>query len=219
MSKSKYNLFYAELTDKTVNLFNRKILRFGIYEHNEILKYINSSEKDLVLDYGCNTGYISKMIIDKFKSKVISADINKSALEICNKKGLKTELINDNFFKKYASKFNVLLCSHVLEHTRKPDMVLDNLAGLLKRKGKLVLVVPQERIRGDINPIQTLAFWCQLKFENPHLHNFKFPELVEMLKKANFKVNKHCFVNFVPPFITKKRKFLARSLIISATKL
>jgi 2-polyprenyl-3-methyl-5-hydroxy-6-metoxy-1,4-benzoquinol methylase len=218
-SKSKYNLLYAQITDKTVNLFNRKILRFGIYEHNKILELINSSKKDVVVDYGCNTGYLSEMILDKYHSKVISADINKDALLICKEKNLKTELINKAFFKKYNSKIDIVLCSHVLEHTKKPDLVLNKLFNLLKKNGKLVLVVPQERIRGDINPVQTLLFWLQFKFENPHLHNFKWLQLSKMLKNLKFKINSHCFVNFIPPFITKERRFLARSLIISAKKI
>jgi len=219
MSSNKYNLFYAKLTDKTVNLFNRKILRFGIHEHDKVLDYVDSSKNDLVVDYGCNTGYLTKMISDRFKSQVIASDINKGALMICKEKGLKTELINDAFFKKYNSKINVLLCSHVLEHIKDADSILKNMSKLLTKNGRLVLVVPQERIRGDINPIQTLLFWIQLKFENPHIHNFKFTQLEKMLKNANFKVKKHCFANFVPPFITKKRRFLSRSLIISAEKI
>jgi hypothetical protein len=100
-----------------------------------------------------------------------------------------------------------------------PKDFLVNIRGLLKEEGTFVIAIPQERIRGDISPLQILYFLFKLKFENPHKHNISKDQLFTLLIEAGFTPKEHIFCNFIPPFLTKDRIFItSRSLVVKCTK-
>ena len=149
----------------------------------------------------------------------MGADINPAAISVAQRKGIPAELITPNFFEKYKFSFDVIINSHVLEHMDDPKELLVNIRGLLKEEGTFVIAIPQERIRGDISPLQILYFLSRLKFENPHKHKFSKDQLFTLLKEAGFVPEEHIFCNFIPPFLTKDRIFItSRSLVVKCTK-
>jgi hypothetical protein len=100
-----------------------------------------------------------------------------------------------------------------------PKDFLVNIRGLLKEDGTFVIAIPQERIRGDITPLQILYFLSRLKFENPHKHKFSKDQLFMLLKEAGFVPQDYIFCNLLPPFLTKHLIYLtSRSLVVKCTK-
>ena len=162
-----YDRFYSKLMDLSVWI-NTNILRFGKYENESIIKFSAAGKNSNVLDYGCNTGRHASYVKQAYGYNVMGADINKTAIAACKRKGIKAEVITEEFFEKYSSFFDLIINSHVLEHVDNPKDFLVNINGMLQDKGTLVIVIPQERIRGDITIMQILYFFLRLKFENPH---------------------------------------------------
>lgn len=69
-------------------------------------------------------------------SNYVSADIDS------NKVDLKTDITRTPFFKE---SFNLILCSHVLEHVIDDRKALNELIRILKADGTLIIIIPVER--------------------------------------------------------------------------
>ena len=213
-----YDYFYTKVMDLSVWIYTN-ILRFGKYENESIIKFAAADEKSNVLDYGCNTGRHALIVKQAYGYNVMGADINPAAISVTQRKGIPAELITPEFFEKYKFSFDIIINSHVLEHVDDPKDFLVNIRGLLKEDGTFVIAIPQERIRGDISPLQILYFLSRLKFENPHKHKFSKDQLFTLLEDAGFVPEEHIFCNFIPPFLTKDRIFItSRSLVVKCTK-
>ena len=213
-----YDRFYPKLMDFSVWI-STNILRFGKYENESIVKFAAADKNSNVLDYGCNTGRHASFVKQAYGYNVMGADINTTAIAACKRKGIKAEVITEKFIEKYSSFFDIIINSHVLEHVDDPKDFLVNIRGLLKEEGTFVIAIPQERIRGDISPLQILYFLFKLKFENPHKHNISKDQLFTLLIEAGFTPKEHIFCNFIPPFLTKDRIFItSRSLVVKCTK-
>ena len=149
----------------------------------------------------------------------MGADINPAAISVTQRKGIPAELITPEFFEKYKFSFDIIINSHVLEHVDDPKGFLVNIQRLLKEEGTFVIAIPQERIRGDITPLQILYFLSRFKFENPHKHKFSKDQLFTLLEDAGFVPEEHIFCNLIPPFLTKDRIFItSRSLVVKCSK-
>lgn len=213
-----YDYFYTKVMDLSVWIYTN-ILRFGKYENESIIKFAAADEKSNVLDYGCNTGRHALIVKQAYGYNVMGADINPAAISVAQRKGIPAELITPEFFEKYKFSFDIIINSHVLEHVDDPKDFLVNIRGLLKEDGTFVISIPQERIRGDISPLQILYFLSRLKFENPHKHKISKDQLFTLLKEAGFVPQDYIFCNLLPPFLTKHLIYLtSRSLVVKCTK-
>ena len=213
-----YDSFYSKVMDMS-GWICTNILRFGKYENESIIKYAAAAENSNVLDYGCNTGRHASIVKQAYGYNVMGADINPVSISVAQKKGIPAELITPKFFEKYKFSFDVIINSHVLEHVDDPKGFLVNIQRLLKEEGTFVIAIPQERIRGDITPLQILYFLSRFKFENPHKHKFSKDQLFTLLEDAGFVPEEHIFCNLIPPFLTKDRIFItSRSLVVKCSK-
>ena len=213
-----YDSFYSKVMDMS-GWICTNILRFGKYENESIIKYAAAAENSNVLDYGCNTGRHASIVKQAYGYNVMGADINPVSISVAQKKGIPAELITPKFFEKYKFSFDVIINSHVLEHVDDPKGFLVNIQRLLKEEGTFVIAIPQERIRGDITPLQILYFLSRFKFENPHKHKFSKDQLFTLLEDTGFVPEEHIFCNLIPPFLTKDRIFItSRSLVVKCSK-
>ncbi len=109
----------------------------------EILKNIKQKN---VIDIGCGNGFLLKKIRDKNKKiKLNGTEIAitpklKRNLKINNIK-LYQKSIED--IDKIKTKFDTVICSHVLEHVLDIDKAYSNLKKICRKK--LIIVVPRER--------------------------------------------------------------------------
>jgi len=116
----------------------------SLHSPHNIIPQVIKGEKILVLDVGCNTGFIGKKIIEKNKAIVDGIDINKEALE-------KVEFFYRRIFKRDLSnlemiidyeKYDYVIFSDILEHLPRPDLVLRNTHKYLKDNGKIIISLP-----------------------------------------------------------------------------
>jgi len=185
------------------------------------LDIIKQSFKDLdnerILDYGCNTGYFLNSIQKTYPEKHLSlcgADINPHALNYARKKYKNCtffEITNDFFSKE---QFDIIILSHVLEHVADTNSLIEGLKRLLKNNGKLIIAVPQERIRGDCTIVQLLYNWIRWRFENPHLVNYSYTDLEKLLNEHQLYIKHHRFTHFFYPFQSNKRRLDSWSLVV-----
>ena len=181
-----------------------------------ICDFINAQKKARILDYGCDSGFLLESIRKKYPSQhyeVCGADINEHALAYARKKYPSFTFfdINDAFFEK--ERFDVVILSHVLEHIPDREKLVNNLKKLLNTHGTLIIVVPQERIRGDCTIPEILYNVIRFRFENPHLVKINFDALRELLATQGFQIKKHKYLHLFPPFVTDKRRIDSWSLV------
>ncbi|MBW2969578.1 class I SAM-dependent methyltransferase [Candidatus Woesearchaeota archaeon] len=195
-----YDNFYSRLVD-----WVGRHSYFKRHERSAIIAFLKKIKPKKILDFGCNSGLATSEFRKHTGAAVFGTDINKYALDYGRKKYPDVNFIS---LKKAAGMkgfFDVIIVSNVLEHVPDCDETLSFLKGLLAPKGKLIISVPQERIRGDCNIPH--IFLCSLqnkKYTNPHLRVLKLKELNVLLEKEGMRIRDKMYVNMLPPFFTKR---------------
>lgn len=112
------------------------------WEQEEVLKFINSSDK--VLDIGCGTGNFLDNIRN-ITSNLVGLEINDLAIETAKGRGL-TVIKSDvhSFSEGYnnQAKFDIICAFQVLEHIYEISDFIHSCLKLLKINGKLIIAVP-----------------------------------------------------------------------------
>ena len=112
------------------------------------------NEGDSVLDAGCGEGYATSAFANKCKM-VVGVDVVperiKKANRIAMSNGVRdktTFLCSDLFHLEHAikDKFDVVVCSEVIEHVDEPEELLRILLKRVKRNGKLIITYPNEPV-------------------------------------------------------------------------
>jgi len=129
--------------------------------HTKIAHLVSkySNEDDSVLDIGCGVGNtLSELKKLKPTLKLNAADIDENTLALTKKnvqieETYKITTVEDLF--ETDLQFDVIIMSHVLEHTRRPLDVLEGIVKLTKKDGIIVLAVP--------NPVRLLVFMGNIR--------------------------------------------------------
>ncbi|HMK35422.1 MAG TPA: methyltransferase domain-containing protein [Desulfomonilaceae bacterium] len=110
-----------------------------------------SKSDGYVLDVGCGSGVLSLYAATKNKN-VVGVDVSEEMIRICERKKSETDLANITFIKSdihdlsgtKAGEADIVLCSSVLEYMEDLHKTLDILVSLLKRKGILMVSMPNK---------------------------------------------------------------------------
>ncbi len=149
------------------------------------------SKKSLVLDVGCNTGFLAKSLISR---RVIcdGIDINEKALSIARKYCRKVYKRN-----LYSHKLNIprikydyIIFADILEHVPRPDLLLNNARFYLKKKGTIIISLPN---------VARLEIRLQLLFGNfdytsggilseDHLRHFTKKTAINIIERCGLSV-------------------------------
>ncbi len=116
------------------NLYNSIVPQNNIFKIDwgvyAILKLLSAHKFDTVLDIGSGAGE-HKRLFQYFGKKVFSVDVVKNA-----------DYVGDFLEIDFDKKFDVIWCSHVLEHQRNVGIFLDKIFDVLKDDGVLAISVP-----------------------------------------------------------------------------
>ncbi len=131
----------------------------------KILEELGEINGTMILDIGCEAGYLSTQLALK-GAEVVPIDICKPAL-LTFKQNLEkneTELYIRSPILSIAhmlplkiGSFDSVVCSEVIEHLPSVDIIFQEVNMVMKDKGLFVLTFPNEKIRRKIYPI--LKFW------------------------------------------------------------
>lgn len=94
------------------------------------LKLVSDYDFKTILDIGSGDG-LQKKFFEMFEKQVFTVDLNKNA-----------DFVGDFLEIEFDRKFDVIWCSHVLEHQRNVGFFLEKIFSCLKDDGILVVVVP-----------------------------------------------------------------------------
>jgi SAM-dependent methyltransferase len=152
--------------------------------HNQYL-YDNVKTGDRVLDIGCGSSYYQQWIAEK-ADVVVGVDVLKDRIEQSRRNNQKQNVhfecmdITSDF---PSGQFDVVICSHVLEHIENPVLMLSALA---KKVPRLLVKVPLEDshwmklVKRDIG-----MSWLD---DADHRREYTIELLQEQLKKSGWKI-------------------------------
>jgi SAM-dependent methyltransferase len=111
------------------------------FAHATLLGLLHSTKFKTVLDIGCGEGLVSNVFkfLDK---KVTTIEPGESKPRLPEFDPIKIDHTEDYLTLDFKEKFDVIWCSHVLEHIRNPAMFLDKIFNDLNEGGTLALTVP-----------------------------------------------------------------------------
>ena len=118
--------------------------KFNLWMYNQMNPYINGN----VLEIGSGIGNISRLI--KTDGDVYLSDVRDQYIEVLrkdfgDKNVIKLDLVNPNFdvfYSEYIGKFDFVFALNVIEHIENDKLALQNMNKLLKKGGKMFILVP-----------------------------------------------------------------------------
>lgn len=135
--------------------------------------------QDIVLDFGCGNGGILKHI----KCKEISGlEVNPYTLSQAQKLGV-TARIYSNVDELPNNCFTVIYSNHVLEHVPSPVLILQRLKKSLKRRGRLILILPLDDWRSSYQ-----QKWLKDDHDR-HLYTWTPRLIANLLYEAGYEVD------------------------------
>lgn len=182
-----------------------------------LLKVIekNCTGKSLI-DVGCGEGRLLDLIRKNFDLDDISgADFSKEALNLAEKKGLdvfNADLTDINTFP--PKKWDLVICSEVLEHIDDDILALQNLRKLMNENSKLIITVPY-----------SMKYWSRSDKFAGHVRRYEFEEITNKLEDNGFQIsqifvwgalfysNYHSFTQKFEPGKIKSKVGKSKSLI------
>lgn len=143
---------------------------------------------DIVLDIGCNSGEITYGLSEVCK-EATGIDYDQALIDDANTRFSKSNL---SFIcvdaTKYVSKsdkmFDVMVCSHVLEHLEYPSEFLSSFKGYFK---KLYIEVP-DFDNSYINTIRDNLNLPSIYTDNDHVYEFSREDIEKIIRDNNLKI-------------------------------
>lgn len=115
----------------------------------ELQKENHFQNKENALDIGCNRGFYSKLISDFGFKNVRGIDIDQPLLDKANEyfrsESPEKTITFDNFNAEelaLESKYDFILCTEVIEHTARPEKVIEFIKTGLKPGGIAIITLP-----------------------------------------------------------------------------
>lgn len=189
-------------------------------------------EKISILEIGCADGFMGEYLIKKKGCRVTGVEIDKEAAEKAQNRGLKMivgDIEKEEVLKALAKekKFQVILCTSVIEHLKNPKEALKKWRGFLEEKGFLLISAPNIAHFSGRLKIFLGKFPCQNYgiFDENHLHYFTIDSFRQLTEGSGFIVE-HLYIDPVGGGFPKISRFLsiffpglfAYQIIIKANK-
>ncbi|XXK22877.1 class I SAM-dependent methyltransferase [Arenicellales bacterium nBUS_48] len=140
-----------------------------------IKPYLPSTDKLSILDWGGDTG--QSVVFNNGTNDLYSYDLGDPRQL---KNGVK------NFPRTSGKKFNLITCSHVLEHVTDPVDFIEDIKNFLGSSGVLFLEVPLERIMDSENGLTLEEKLIQKRHWHEHINFFSLKSLEFIFDLANF---------------------------------
>lgn len=158
----------------------------------------------LLLDIGCNDCSIARFLPSGCY-RYLGVDLSISAL----KEGKLHRRIQGDacFLPIKDDTVDVVICSEVVEHLEEPHLMLEEIARVLKPKGKLVISTPnKESIFLQIQNSLHLPRFHDWQYVESHFQTYSPKGFDALLKERGFKIlNKTKSIAFPPFKFTKKQ--------------
>lgn len=170
--------FYNKTWTKWTNITNGPSARHRIRLITKLIKKHNLHGK--ILDVGCGEG----TLLESFNSKInelYGMDISTIALnKVSSVAKDNITFLTGDISKKDSLpsiKFDVLICSEVLEHIENDAIAIENLNELLNPSGHLIITLPYKK-----------KYWTKHDEHAGHFRRYEWDEIINKLNKNRFSI-------------------------------
>ena len=181
------------------------------WAHRKVIKYVGKNKK--ILDVGCATGYLAKEF-KKNNCYVVGIELDKEAATVAEQ--YCDDIISGDVEQisklPYPNEFfDVIVYSDVLEHLKRPDLVLLRFKKYLSKSGQLIVSVPNIAYFTIRLKLLFGIFEYEEKniLDNTHLRFFTLSSIKRMLSECGYRITK---IDYTGP--TAMIKILPRLLAI-----
>jgi len=130
----------ADQTAIATNAFVHPLDGYYRYPRMDVVELL-PDEFTSLLDVGCGSGAFGRVVREKWGCRVNGVELNPAA-------AANARLVLDHVFEadiinlSIEERFDVITVNDVLEHVENPEVLLEKLAGLVTRDGRLVISIP-----------------------------------------------------------------------------
>lgn len=149
IGNSKVNMLCRIEEDNKYHVDNLD-LSLNMKNNSQSIIARNVEDNSFILDVGCGSGALGKLLKEKKKCKVHGIDIDNEALKIAGNYYDKVENISvcDITSKQYSKfinnnfKYDYIIFADLLEHILDPGQLLYDFSKKLKKNGKILVSIP-----------------------------------------------------------------------------
>lgn len=187
ISRHLYEKFHQKTT------FQEKVINTKNFTYRIILgvinNYISSFTNKTILDVGCGAGTVSLYLANR-GANIVGVDISRKAIDSCKKSARilkltdKTQFICNTIEKiKFRQKFDVIICSEIIEHISNDGAFLKRIHKLLKKNRLLILSTP------SINaPLYKIGLAQNFDKRVGHIRRYSKQQISDLVKKSGFRI-------------------------------
>lgn len=169
----------------------KRVISENDFTHKPLLKVLNSrlSNYAKMLDIGCGTGtmcfyFAARGIvttgIDISKKAIKQAKLNARHLSLLNK----TNFYTSNFPRKnIRGKFDLIVCSEVLEHIKDDGKAVSKIYSLLRKGGEALFSVPLKS-----SFLYRYKLLDEFEKKVGHCRRYSELEIINLVSKSKFKI-------------------------------
>jgi 2-polyprenyl-3-methyl-5-hydroxy-6-metoxy-1,4-benzoquinol methylase len=192
--------FYEKSYDRTTEIFQIPQDDDLMYAQvlSQIRPYLTPGMK--VLDLGCNNGILS-LYMANLGCEVLGIDLANNAIKSANRNKDYHNLNNAEFKSmdfisdwKEEEVFDLILCSHVIEHIPQDDEFIKKIFLSLKKEGKLILLTP-----ADYSSLVLISKLITGKFahdeEVGHLRRYTKKNIRNLIENEGFIIDNITFLD------------------------
>lgn len=180
-----YNNFHRRIKSQ------KKVIDKNNFTYRALLelleKYLCGVES--CLDIGCGSGAVSLFMASRGK-KVLGIDISETSVSACREGAKRLGLGNMASFEvmnfpeeRPNKKFDMIICSEVLEHIKDDKIALEKIYNLLNSEGLLVISVPLKSA-----PLYRIGLARKFDTKVGHLRRYEFKQLVSLCERIGFNI-------------------------------
>lgn len=173
--------------------YGEVVLRHGLSPtHHQVIDWVPRGAR--VLELGCSTGYIGRILIEEKGCTVVGVEVDPQAAVEARAKGLEVHVgsLEDGAFRTSLGEgYDIVIAADVLEHLASPPPVLEHFKRWLAPGGRAIVAVPnlatwsiraQLFFRGDFEYQETGIL------DRTHLHHFTWETLHKLVASQGWTV-------------------------------
>lgn len=138
--------FYANDTVVENYLCQERIGFYSDFLNLCIQNGIVFENKD-IMDAGCGPGVLLKAISERASTRSLTGfDFSSQAIKLAQQRCVAGNFFQADIYTYLNGTFDIVICTETLEHLLYPEKALQNLLGMTKNNGHLLLCVPNGRV-------------------------------------------------------------------------